>query len=343
MNWIILLLLNRIYRTPILLSAYKALKYLVRVTTQTSELYRLCNSTIVIYSSTTTQFIQEKEEQEEIIIGSTSKDIIYRIDRSIFYSTKLVQEKQQLQLKDCNIQDVVKSISLKKQFPTTTTKTAATQVLGLSLQRIYEANLLLTQIESQVTTKYDSSNNQHEAKLIALWTKMKPGEALGSRHSKQWTDIGFQGTDPATDFRGMGIQGLDDLLYFVSTHPQHALSVLQHASHPIYWYPYAIVGINITKFSYQILESKKLQLYLFQYGTTLEMWQEFYCWLFFKFNQFWMLHQPKLTVMDFEQKFIEFKAIVEKDLISENVMPFVFYKESLVVEEDITATSEKNE
>lgn len=144
---------------------------------------------------------------------------------------------------------------------------------------------------------------------------------MSSRHSKQWVDIGFQGTDPATDFRGMGLQGLNDLLYFVQTHRDHALSALQHASHPVSWYPYAIVGINITKFAYQMLESKKLQLYLFAYGTTISAFQEFYCYLFYTFDQFWINHEPKLSVMDFEAKFQEFKVQVEKDLLLESVMP----------------------
>jgi hypothetical protein len=150
---------------------------------------------------------------------------------------------------------------------------------------------------------------------------MMPDTELESRLGKQWVEIGFQGNDPASDFRGMGLLGLNDLLYFVQAHASHALSCLQHASHPVYWYPYAIVGINITKLAYQILESKKLQLYLFQYGTDVDTYQEFYCYLFYKFNQFWITHQPMLTVMDFEAKFGEFKMQIEKELVQEKVMP----------------------
>ena len=35
---------------------------------------------------------------------------------------------------------------------------------------------------------------------------------LDSRISGQWGELGFQGNDPATDFRGMGVLGLDQLL-----------------------------------------------------------------------------------------------------------------------------------
>ena len=40
-----------------------------------------------------------------------------------------------------------------------------------------------------------------------------PGTQLEARHTKQWQDIGFQGKDPATDFRGMGVLGLYCLQY----------------------------------------------------------------------------------------------------------------------------------
>lgn len=39
------------------------------------------------------------------------------------------------------------------------------------------------------------------------------GCELSSRISKQWQDIGFQGDNPATDFRGMGVLSLRCLLY----------------------------------------------------------------------------------------------------------------------------------
>ncbi|CEP11931.1 hypothetical protein [Parasitella parasitica] len=252
---------------------------------------------------------------------SVPKDIIFRIDKSIFYSNQLVEEKLQLTEASCQVDSVLKAILTKKRFPHRSINSLAAQVLAKSLEQIFQSNMLLNAVEGFISTKYDSSNHLHEEKLLKLWEKMMPDTELESRLSTQWIEIGFQGNDPATDFRGMGLQGLDDLLYFIQKHANHALSCLQHASHPIYWYPYAIVGINITKFAYQTLESKKLQLYLFQYGTDLDTFQEFYCYLFYMFDQFWITHQPQLTVMDFEIKFSEFKMQIEKELVQEKVVP----------------------
>lgn len=320
MNWVFLIILNRIYQFPLLLSVYKGLKYVIHVTTRTSEIYRLCNIA----------FVNEKEI-------TVSKEILYRIgkryplhiynvtyknyftsaDRSIFYSSQLREEKYQLEQPGCPVQEVVTSVALKKEF---SKESLATQVLATSLNRIYDTNQVLYSIEQQVKTKYDSNNSEHEQQLMDLWNRMKPDTPLETRISKQWVDIGFQGSDPATDFRGMGMQGLLDLLYFVKRYPTYAQSVLQHASHPTNWYPYAIVGINITKFCYQTLESRKLQMFLFQYGANVDMFQEFYCYLFNRFNQFWITHEPSLSVMDFESKFIEFKQQVEKDLLLETII-----------------------
>ncbi|KAG2195497.1 hypothetical protein INT47_012041 [Mucor saturninus] len=231
MHWFLLLVFGHIYRSPLLLSVYKGLKYLIHITTQTSEIYRLCN-------------LNTGGEK----LGP-SLAILYRLDQSISYSKHLVAEKRALQEPDCDLVAVTTTVSAKKCL-----SPAATEVLAIGLGRIHQTNCVLYQVERQVQTQYDTNNTEHEDKLRMLWNKMKPDEHLNSRHTKQWVDIGFQGTDPATDFRGMGIQGLDDLLYFVTRYPQHAHSVLQHASHPVSWYPYAIVGINLTKFAYQLLE-----------------------------------------------------------------------------------------
>ena len=39
--------------------------------------------------------------------------------------------------------------------------------------------------------------------LLSLWNSLQPDRELDNRISEYWADIGFQGTDPATDFRGL--------------------------------------------------------------------------------------------------------------------------------------------
>ena len=55
-------------------------------------------------------------------------------------------------------------------------------------------------------------NSINGGMFMQLWNLLMPHEKLKARITKQWCDIGFQGDDPKTDFRGMGMLGLANLL-----------------------------------------------------------------------------------------------------------------------------------
>ena len=57
-----------------------------------------------------------------------------------------------------------------------------------------------------------SSSQEHERSLLQLWELLQPGVPLLKRKTKDWQSLGFQGDDPKTDFRGMGMLGLRNLL-----------------------------------------------------------------------------------------------------------------------------------
>ena len=44
---------------------------------------------------------------------------------------------------------------------------------------------------------------------MKLWSNLLPDRKLSERKTMEWVDIGFQGKDPATDFRGAGMLGLE--------------------------------------------------------------------------------------------------------------------------------------
>nr|KAG5711562.1 hypothetical protein BaRGS_016744 [Batillaria attramentaria] len=84
--------------------------------------------------------------------------------------------------------------------------------LRRSLAYIRGFNRLATEVENRRKIKYSAENSEHEAKLLRLWTLYMGDRPLESRICDQWTELGFQGKDPMTDFRGMGILGLEQLL-----------------------------------------------------------------------------------------------------------------------------------
>ena len=67
-------------------------------------------------------------------------------------------------------------------------------------------NKVLSEVERQRSIAYDESNEEHEQLLYRLWSLLKgDDDPVTERHSARWTEIGFQGHNPATDFRVMGI------------------------------------------------------------------------------------------------------------------------------------------
>jgi len=84
--------------------------------------------------------------------------------------------------------------------------------LRFCLRQTCSYGRLLSAVEALRTTAYDCEDEGHEAMLMDLWRLLQPGIPLSQRRTKEWQNVGFQGEDPKTDFRGMGVLGLHNLL-----------------------------------------------------------------------------------------------------------------------------------
>lgn len=72
---------------------------------------------------------------------------------------------------------------------------------------------------------------------------------MKARDTEQWGDIGFQGKDPATDFRGLGVLSLSNLVYFSKHHDVEAINCLRQNDVTRGGYPMAITGIQLSSYS----------------------------------------------------------------------------------------------
>ncbi|KAF9120703.1 hypothetical protein BGW39_011176 [Mortierella sp. 14UC] len=247
--------------------------------------------------------------------------MIYRIDRCILFSKELTAERRELEALDCDLIQITRQILRKKRFPDSASlSTPAARKLRYALERVASTHQLAREINQRVHTKYDSTNPAHERKLLLLWDLLRPQDKLNGRYTKQWAEIGFQGKDPATDFRGMGMLGLDDLVYYAKHYPMSSKHALECSHDPISWYSFAIVGINITAFAVQTLRTRQLQYYLFLNGTDRSVYHELYCYLFHRFNAYWSTLEPKPSIMDFERVFADFKIMMERQLARRKLM-----------------------
>jgi hypothetical protein len=101
--------------------------------------------------------------------------------------------------------------------------------------------------------KYDSDNTEHEKLLYDLWDLANlRNEKLKDRRTPQWSTIGFQGNDPATDFRAMGLLGLQLLIYLFTNYNSRCKHILSQNRD----YPFCVAGINVANALLDMLNLK---------------------------------------------------------------------------------------
>lgn len=102
---------------------------------------------------------------------------------------------------------------------------------------------------------------------------------------------------------GMGLLGLENLLYFAEEYNEAARRVLLHSLHPVHGYTFAIVGINLTSMAYNLLQNGTAKTHLYNLRTrniSMKHFHRFYCYLFYEFDKFWMQSKPK-SLMEFSE------------------------------------------
>ncbi|KAG6385114.1 hypothetical protein SASPL_153941 [Salvia splendens] len=128
---------------------------------------------------------------------------------------------------------------------TTNRSFGSTQFLDYTLTPMQEERL--QSLKERLGVPYDETRNDHQEALQALWDAAFPDVKLKGMISEQWKDMGWQGANPSTDFRGCGFLSLENLLYFARNYPQ--------AGERSEWeYPFAVAGINVSFMLIQMLD-----------------------------------------------------------------------------------------
>ncbi|XP_010242015.1 PREDICTED: ELMO domain-containing protein A-like isoform X2 [Nelumbo nucifera] len=114
----------------------------------------------------------------------------------------------------------------------------------------------LQRLQERLQIPFDETRPDHQEALRALWHAAFPDVYLKGMISEQWKDMGWQGTNPSTDFRGCGFISLENLLFFARTYPAafHRLLFKQDGERSTWEYPFAVAGINVSFMLIQMLD-----------------------------------------------------------------------------------------
>ncbi|CAM8893909.1 unnamed protein product [Rhodiola kirilowii] len=114
----------------------------------------------------------------------------------------------------------------------------------------------LQKLKDRLQVPFNETNPDHQEALRELWHMAFPDMALTGLISDQWKDMGWQGANPSTDFRGCGFVSLENLLFFARNYPDsfHRLLFKLGGERATWEYPFAVAGINISFMLIQMLD-----------------------------------------------------------------------------------------
>lgn len=241
-------------------------------------------------------------EIERLVYNKFSKDTVQQVANSIYHSRvlskthprkntfSLQQNYQYEKISRTNKKtfNVCSTVFASKQFDVRDT---ALQIISIKhidtahplwaqrafpnllkcLKCMNSVNLSLEVLSRIRETKFEIENEEHEAKLEECWGYFFPGVLRRGPlyKSEDWKLLGFQGCDPTTDFRGMGMLGLEQLIFLAGNFPAKANKMLTEAGQNVQTgYPLACVGINISFFVFELLRCRILDRYFYHIIPT---------------------------------------------------------------------------
>ncbi|KAL3537084.1 hypothetical protein ACH5RR_000450 [Cinchona calisaya] len=184
----------------------------------------------------------------------------------------------------------------------------------------------LQRLQNRIDVAYDSTNVEHQEALQALWYAAFPEEEFLGLISEQWKEMGWQGKDPSTDFRGGGFISLENLLYFARNFPKSFQDLLhkQEGNRAMWEYPFAVAGVNITFMLIQMLDLEAVKPRTIVGATFLKFLAEnesafdlLYCITFKLMDNQWLAMHA--SYMDFNTVMKATRRQLENELLQEDV------------------------
>ncbi|RZC86636.1 hypothetical protein C5167_029986 [Papaver somniferum] len=178
--------------------------------------------------------------------------------------------------------------------------------------------------DSDDRPSFELTTNQET--LRALWDASYPGEELHGLVSEQWKDMGWQGKDPSTDFRGGGFISLENLLFFARSYKKSFQDLLrkQEGDRAMWEYPFAVAGVNITFMLTQMLDLEAVTPRTIVGAIFAKLLSEnerafdlLYCITFKVMDQQWL--EMRASYMDFNTVMKSTRRQLEKELLLDDI------------------------
>ncbi|KAG6521846.1 hypothetical protein ZIOFF_018979 [Zingiber officinale] len=166
----------------------------------------------------------------------------------------------------------------------------------------------LGNLRQRLDVPFNSSSVNHQDALRELWKLAYPNRELPSLKSELWKEMGWQGSDPSTDFRAGG---------FMLLHKQDGRRAAWE-------YPFAVAGVNITHMLIQMLDlqsgnrTSRSGSYFLKLLEEDEMaFDMLYCVAFQILDIQWL--EKRATYMEFNEILKSTRVQLEQELSLEGI------------------------
>ncbi|XP_020698990.1 ELMO domain-containing protein C [Dendrobium catenatum] len=184
----------------------------------------------------------------------------------------------------------------------------------------------LHNLKQRLKVPFDGSRYDHQDALRQLWKLAYPNREIPPLKSELWKEMGWQGTDPSTDFRGGGFISLENLIFFAQNY-QDSFQILLHkrdGNRAEWEYPFAVAGINISFMLAQMLDlqagtptSKAGTHFLELLANNESAFDDLFCVAFRLMDAQWLA--KRASYMDFTAVLKATRAQLELELALEHI------------------------
>eukprot|EP00268_Persea_americana_P047660 TRINITY_DN4985_c0_g1_i3.p1 TRINITY_DN4985_c0_g1~~TRINITY_DN4985_c0_g1_i3.p1 ORF type:complete len:323 (-),score=70.91 TRINITY_DN4985_c0_g1_i3:315-1283(-) len=184
----------------------------------------------------------------------------------------------------------------------------------------------LRNLQQRLEIPFDGTRLDHQDSLRQLWKLAYPNRDLPSLKSELWKEMGWQGPDPSTDFRGGGFISLENLIFFAKNYPDSFQRLLhkQDGKRAEWEYPFAVAGVNISFMLVQMLDlqsgsptSVAGNRFLELLGEDEMAFDNLFCVAFQMMDAQWLA--KRASYMEFNEVLKSTKAQLERELALEDV------------------------
>ncbi|CAN6289594.1 unnamed protein product [Urochloa humidicola] len=185
----------------------------------------------------------------------------------------------------------------------------------------------LNNLRCRLQIPFDGSRIEHQDALRQLWRLAYPTREIPPLKSELWKEMGWQGTDPSTDFRGGGLVSLENLIFFARNYPKSFQMLLKkvQGQRSDWEYPFAVAGINISFMLIQMLDlqstipsSKSGVRFLELLGRDENAFDHLYCVAFRLLDAQWLV--KRASYMEFNEVMKSTRTQLERELVLDDVL-----------------------